>query len=255
MASANAVTRLARKGYPVHSGPERGCARMPAEPGLRHADRTSDGALPAPTRSERPVPAMDPLQLLDTAQDRAAAAVAQVRADQLAWPTPCAGWDVRTCLNKLVTSTRYWVVSLTEGRDDPMLDLGNPPALIGDDPLGVYRAAATACRAAFDQDGILTTIMPAPVPGLVLTGEQMLGVRIFDTTVITWDLARSIGAPHGIDAAQADFAHAVAGVVIPLVAGASDRQRFQAGADPNSFADPVERLVAATGRDPHWQAP
>ena len=93
--------------------------------------------------------------------------------------------------------------------------------------------------------------MPAPVPDLDLTGEQMLGVRIFDTTVITWDLATSIGVAHGIEDDQAELAYQVAQIVIPLVANAPDRRRFQPGPDTLE-RNPVERLVAYTGRDPHW---
>ena len=194
---------------------------------------------------------MDPMQLLDTAQTRAGTVIALVRPEHLSRPTPCVGWDVRTCLNKLVTSTRFWVVSLNEGRRDPFLDLGAPPDLIGSDAVRAYGDAAQACRAAFTDTTVFARTMPAPVPDLDLTGEQMLGVRVFDTTVITWDLATSIGAPHGIDDDQAEFAYQVAQIVIPLVSTAPDRQRFQPG--PAELAGrPIDRLIAYTGRDPHW---
>ncbi len=196
---------------------------------------------------------MDPMTLLDTVQDRAASVVAQISAEQMGAPSACAGWDVRTCLNKLVTSTRYWVVALNEGREDPTLDLGNPPDLIGADALGAYRAAAAACRSAFERPGVFTAMVPCSVPGVQLSGEQMLGVRIFDTTVITWDLATAVGVAHGISDEQADFARAVSEVVLPAVSGASDRQRFQpctVGLDANASA--VDRLIAATGRNPQW---
>lgn len=96
-------------------------------------------------------------------------------------------------------------------------------------------------------------MVPAPVPGVRLSGEQMLGVRIFDTTVITWDLATAVGVAHGITDDQAAFACAVAEVVLPVVSAASDRQRFQPpSAIPDASAGAVERLIAATGRNPHW---
>jgi uncharacterized protein (TIGR03086 family) len=196
---------------------------------------------------------MNPMTLLNDTQDRAAAVISQIRADRLGLASPCTGWDVRTCLNKLITSTRFWVVSLTEGRADPQLDLGAPLDLIGDDPSTAYKAAAAACQQAFALDGILTASVPAPVPGVSLTGEQMLGVRIFDTTVITWDLARAVGVAHGITEDQARFAHQVADIVIPLVAQAPDRSRFQPATTPPDNATEVDKLIAATGRDPMWQ--
>ena len=196
---------------------------------------------------------MDPLTMLDQAQDRAAAVIGQIHPDQLGLPTPCSNWDVRTCLNKLVTSTMFWVTSINEGRRDDHLDLGSPPDLIGDDPLKAYRAAATACRAAFADPAVFSRVMPAPVPDLELTGEQMLGVRIFDTTVITWDLASSIGIDPGIDADQAELAYQVAQIVIPLVDGAPDRRRFQPGA-PRADGSAIDRLIAYTGRDAQWAA-
>jgi uncharacterized protein (TIGR03086 family) len=215
----------------------------------KQATRAQDAHITAIPSKEKYM--MDPMQLMELAQTRAALVIGKVEPAQLAAPTPCAGWTVRTCLNKLVTSTKFWAVALVEGRRDPVLDLISPPDIVGHDPLVAYTDAAEACRKAFTAAGVFERVVPCPIPGLDLTGDQMLGLRIFDTTVITWDVARATDVPHGIDDEQAAFALAVAEVVIPVAANATDHHRFRPAAS-RPGGSPLERLIALTGRDPDW---
>ena len=195
---------------------------------------------------------MEALSILDQTDARAAAVLSRIGSNDLDRPTPCVGWDLKTCLNKLVTSIRFCAIAVSEQRRALELDVTHPPDLIGDDPGDAFRDAADAFRAAITEPAVLERVVPSPVPDLDVTGEQMLSIRIFDTTVITWDLARSIGADPAIDDIQAAYALEVAQVVIPRCLGYTDHQRFQPAWQP-APADNLGRLIAATGRDPNWR--
>jgi uncharacterized protein (TIGR03086 family) len=195
---------------------------------------------------------VEALSILDQTNALAAAVLSRIGSDDLDRPTPCAGWDLKTCVNKLVTSTRFCEIAVSKQRRASELDVTHPPDMIGDNPNDAFRDAADAFRVAITEPAALERLVPSPVPGLDLTGEQMLSIRIFDTTVITWDLARSIGADPEIDEIQAAYALEVAQVVIPRCFGYTDHQRFQPAWQP-APADTLGRLIAATGRDPNWR--
>ena len=87
--------------------------------------------------------------MLDLSQNRAAAVIASISNDQMSLATPCDLWDVKDVINKLVASTRLFTGFGLRQQPDPSLDLINPKDLIGDDPVGVYLAAAKECRDAW----------------------------------------------------------------------------------------------------------
>ncbi|MDG2111569.1 MAG: maleylpyruvate isomerase N-terminal domain-containing protein, partial [Actinomycetota bacterium] len=126
---------------------------------------------------------MNPLELLDQTQSRAATVIAGIGAEHLGLPSPCGSWTVRDELNKLITSTMHMVIAVNEDRNDDYHDLGAPPDLAGEDATAAFDRAAKACREAFSTDGVFERTLHAPVPGVQLPADQLLGVRIFDTTV------------------------------------------------------------------------
>jgi hypothetical protein len=81
---------------------------------------------------------------LDQAQTAAAAVIARLDDDDWARPTPCDEWTVRDVVNKMVASTiTFTAFARREG--PPHYDLVHPAEILGDDPLGVFLAAATDC--------------------------------------------------------------------------------------------------------------
>ena len=84
--------------------------------------------------------------------------------------------------------------------------------------------------------------------------KAVLHARIFDTTILSWDLAKSCELPHYIDDEQASYVLTIAEVLVPNVrsrSAARYKERVEAAED----AALVDRLVAVTGRDPAWSAP
>ncbi|MEM9033099.1 MAG: TIGR03086 family metal-binding protein [Actinomycetota bacterium] len=193
-----------------------------------------------------------PLHVLDLAQTRAAAVIATVRLDQLDRPTPCDLWDVRDVLNKLVASTLVFTSFGRREAPDPTLDLVNPIDIIGDDPLGAFQDAASACRAAWRADGALDGTAPSTVGDA--PAKAVLHARIFDTTVLGTDIARATGVAHGIDELQAAYVLRIARALVPTVRGVSE-ERYRPAVEVSDGVELVDELLAVTGRDPAWQPP
>ncbi len=192
---------------------------------------------------------MDHLELLDTVQKTAAAALAEVERDDLTEPCPCEGWDVAMLLDKMVTSGALFAVLCRGERPGPELNLLFPTEIGRDDPTGAFSAAAADCLDAF-RESLLEGEMMGPL-GVMVPRRAGLMVRAMDCTLNTWDLATAIGGEHRIDDAIAapllDFAHGF----LPKVRQKTDHVRFgepQAGAGE----DPLSQLVALSGRDPSW---
>ena len=196
-------------------------------------------------------PRPDTLHMLDLAQTAAAAVIARVQRDQLLWPTPCDLWTVGDVINKLTASTRVFTSFGLREEPDPSLDLVHPTHIVGDDPLGVYTQAATACRAAWR--------IPGAVDGMALStiGEakarSVLNARIFDTTILTWDVATGCGLAHLITDELATYVLRIAQALVPAVR-AHNEARYKQPVELDETEAMVVRLVAATGRNPAWSA-
>ena len=196
--------------------------------------------------SDRP----DTLQMLDQAQTAAAATLARLTADQHDLPTPCDEWSVIDIVNKLTASTMVFTSFGLREQPDPTLDLINPRHIVGDDPLGAYQQAAAACREAWRADGALDGMALSTIGEA--KARAVLNARIFDTAILTWDVATAIGAPHGISDELATYVLRIARALVPAVRSHNEA-RYKTPVDLDESQPPVRRMIAATGRDPDWQ--
>jgi uncharacterized protein (TIGR03086 family) len=158
-----------------------------------------------------------------------------VRLDQWAWSTPCTEWDVRQLTNHMTRGNLNYVDLLAGGSAAGFLRLRDVDAL-GADPVGAYTRSVRACAEAFAGPGALQRILDYPL-GRV-SGQRALAVRITDSTIHTWDLARAIGVDDGLDAG--------------LVAWIDDHlEEIYAGlAETPTAADSTHRFFAAPGEPP-----
>ena len=192
----------------------------------------------------------DPLHVLDLAQARAAALIAELGPGDWERPTPCTEWSVRDVVNKMTASTQLFAAFGRRERPDPAPDLIDPAEILGDDPLATYLDAAIDCRAAWRADGALEGTAPSTVGEF--PAVPVLNARIFDTTILTWDVATACSLDHRIDDVQAAYVLRVAKALVPTVRAASP-ERYR---EPEALDDTrplVEQMVAATGREPNWQ--
>jgi uncharacterized protein (TIGR03086 family) len=180
-----------------------------------------------------------------------------VRDDQWAAPTPCEGWSVRDLVNHVVAGAQVYTALLDGCSAEVAATFytGNTTAgdftnddILGDDPpLATYRSAAEAVTDAFQAPGALDRMchyLARDMPGGFL-----LAIRINDTLVHTWDLARAIGAD---EALPHDLVEVAWQVVEPLLPRLRPDNGFKRGASGRYGDDaPLQmRWLDAQGRRP-----
>jgi uncharacterized protein (TIGR03086 family) len=149
-------------------------------------------------------------------------------------PTPCDEWDVRSLLNHMLDTQRYFT-GAARGEDvSPPSPV--PPNLLGDDdPVATFDQSRSDLMRAFNEPGVLEQTGPA------------LGIACADQLLHGWDLTKATGQdatmPVGLPAVAYDMIHGRftdeqrQGVFKPEVAVAAD-------------ASSQDKLLAYTGRDP-----
>ncbi|WDT54471.1 TIGR03086 family metal-binding protein [Streptomyces sp. G7(2002)] len=169
-----------------------------------------------------------------------AALVAAVRPEDLALPTPCAGWSVRQLLDHMVWEN-LMATSIAEDapRDDHTADH------LGDDHRAAFDDSVRAALAAFTGSGMLRrTYGPYEAPGAMIVQQVVVELLAHG-----WDLARATGAPTGLAPEAAEETLAAA----RRIYGAAPRTEGSSFA-PERPAPPgasaTDRLAAFLGRDP-----
>ena len=167
----------------------------------------------------------------------------QVRAAQLALPTPCASWDVRALINHFVGSARGWAAMLdgTAGADPA-------PDYAAGDYLAAYEESLRIAQAAFTTEDALERVVRMPqgeFPGMVL-----LGFATTDQFVHGWDLARAIGLPTaGLDPELAETLLAQARLAVTADYRGPDGIAVFGPEQPAPAGAPAsDRLAAFLGR-------
>ncbi len=153
--------------------------------------------------------------------------------DQLDAPTPCDGWDVRTLLDHMLETQRFFIASARgEGASPPS---PTPPRLLSDDPVGDFERGRAQLLEAFGDPDVQEKTGPA------------LGVAFSDQLLHGWDLARATGQ----DTTMPDDC---ARVAYDTIHGRfTDEQRkgvFKPEIDVSPDAPAQARLLAYTGRAP-----
>ncbi|MGI9624922.1 MAG: TIGR03086 family metal-binding protein [Acidimicrobiales bacterium] len=191
----------------------------------------------------------DTLRMLDLAQTGAASVIAQMTEADFSRPTPCDQWSAMDIVNKMTASTIVFTSFGNREEPDPGLDLVNPKHIVGDDPLGSYLRAAEACRETWRTPGALDGMALSTIGEA--KARAVLNARIFDTTILTWDLAAACDLVHPITDELATYVLRIAEALVPAVR-AHNEARYKPPADLGPDAPLIDRLVAAAGRDPHW---
>ncbi|MEU4744468.1 TIGR03086 family metal-binding protein [Actinosynnema sp. NPDC023658] len=185
---------------------------------------------------------------IDRAIDMTALIVEGITDDELAGPTPCPGWDVRTELNHLVGGMRIFAAELTG--TDP--GAAHEDDWLGGDPQASYAIAADLDRAAWGrlEDLNATAVrlgfgeVPGPMAALIHLTELLAHGA---------DLALATGQHHLID-------EALCAELLAVMRGMD----FSAFRRPGMFgpaaastddAPAHRRMLAFLGRDPSTTSP
>jgi uncharacterized protein (TIGR03086 family) len=174
----------------------------------------------------------DPLDLYKRASQWTTSKVAGATS-KLEASTPCDQWDVRTLMNHMLETQRYFIGA---GRgEDASPPSPNPPEILGNDPLADFEQARKDMLSTYGSPGVIEKTGPS------------LGIAFSDQLLHGWDLAKSTGQdskmPEGLPEAAYDMIHGRftddqrKGVFKPEVAVPAD-------------SSAQEKLLAYTGRTP-----
>ena len=174
----------------------------------------------------------DPLDLYERASAWTSSKVAGAT-ESLDAPTPNDQWDVRTLLNHMLETQRYFV-GAARG-EDISPPAPNPPELLGDDPLADFEQARSDVLSTYGEPGVIEKTGPS------------LGIAFSDQLLHGWDLAKATGQdatmPEGLPEAAYDMIHG----------RFTDDQRkgvFKPEIEVPPDAPPQDKLLAYTGRKP-----
>jgi uncharacterized protein (TIGR03086 family) len=154
-------------------------------------------------------------------------------ATQIDAPTPCDDWDVRTLLDHMLETQRYFL-GAARG-EDASPPSPTPPKLITDDPAADFEQTRGDMLQAFGEPGVVEKTGPA------------LGIAFSDQLLHGWDLARATGQddtmPEGLPEAAYQVIHG----------RFTDEERkgvFKPEVTVPADASPQDKLLAYTGRQP-----
>jgi len=147
--------------------------------------------------------------------------------------TPCDKWNVRTVLNHMLDSMRYFTESPSD--ESARLPDPTPPDVVGDDPVKKYEEAREATIRVYQEPGVIEKTGPS------------LGIAFVDQLVHGWDVAKATGqdATMPDDLAQAAF-QMVDGRMPPEKRGGM----FKPAIPMPDNASAQEKLLAYGGRRP-----
>jgi uncharacterized protein (TIGR03086 family) len=151
--------------------------------------------------------------------------------DKLDSPTPCDDWDVRTLLNHMLQTQRYFIAAGRGESGTP--PSATPPDVLSDDPVSDFAEGRDELLAVFAEPGVQDQTGPA------------LGIAFADQLLHGWDLARATSQDATMPPECAEIAYDTihgrftdeerVGVFKPELAAAPD-------------SGPQEKLLAYVGR-------
>ncbi len=169
--------------------------------------------------------------------------LAGVTPDHLGRPTPCEDWDLATVLLHVAEGVDTLMTCLPD--EYPCEDPG-PLRSVADLRDRCQLMLAAWSRAVDDRSGERDEV-PCAWGGVTLPHRVVALVGGLELTVHAWDIARAIGSP-------GPYAEALAADLLPWTPLLLEETA--AFTPPRAWPDgapPLERLVAATGRDPLWR--
>jgi len=188
---------------------------------------------------------MEPFAALEAAVDSFGQRLGMVGEADWSRPTPCDGWSVLDLCSHVVGGNTM-AVRLLDGAStaEAVTDLTTP---LAGNPVDAFAATATAQLAAFEQPGALERIVHHPA--MDMPGAQLLGFRIGDLTLHSWDLARAIAQSEELDTELVRFVWDGLQPMAPFIGQIGVFGTGPSGEVPDD-APLQRRLLDLTGRRP-----
>lgn len=170
---------------------------------------------------------------------------ARLAPDPAAWdrPSPCEGWTARDVLGHVIALQRNMASSIAGG--EPAYDPfhSRPAEYAGDDPLATWRSTMDAMLEALDHPDVIHR--EVVTFGRSTEVDKMIAFNVADTTIHSWDLARTFGVDDRIDPA-------LVGRVLTQMERVGDKMRgpgiFGPAIEVGPDADDQTRFLAISGR-------
>ena len=189
---------------------------------------------------------MDQLAALDRARHEFERRLREVGPGDWDRPTPCEGWTVRDLVVHVMVGQRMAALLVRGGSREAAEALFDG-ATLPDDVLAEFDAGADDQAAAFAEDGAMDRIAAHPAGDFPV--GVLLGLRVTDATLHTWDLARAIGADETLSPDLMEHVWASVEPIAPVLA-ASGRFGEGPSGGVGDQAALQTRLLDATGRRP-----
>jgi uncharacterized protein (TIGR03086 family) len=161
--------------------------------------------------------------------------------DDWAAATPCPGWDVHYLVAHVLGGNRFATMVLDGETWEQAMTAVMSATQVGEDPTADFDDTAATQRAAFSRHGALAQTVSHPLGEF--PGQRLLGMRVFDIAVHSWDLAVAIGQDGTLDELLSDY-------VLTTVEGEVPGMGF--GIQPLGNAGPnagsMDRLLDLAGR-------
>lgn len=172
--------------------------------------------------------------------------IERVQADQLAAPTPCTEWDVRSLLDHIVGTLQLGASLLSGAAPIVAMAPGGLPDgdLVGDDAVKAYRLGVEMLLASATDEALDGT---HATPFGEMPGTMLAGFTTLDVLVHGWDLAKATGQDATLDEQLADQ---VLGFAHQTLTDDTRGTRIAPAITVAADASATDRLVAFLGREP-----
>jgi uncharacterized protein (TIGR03086 family) len=191
---------------------------------------------------------------LESAANRMTELLRGIADDQLDDPTPCGDYTLAALVDHVGRVAFNFTAAATktvgpEASESPLGDASHLPA---DWRTRIPRDLAGVAPAWRDPDAYVGMTRAG---GVDLPGEMAAVVALEELVIHGWDVARAIGRPYECDDAELDVVNGF----VAQIASADPAVRGDAYAEPVTVTDDdnlsyLDRVVALSGRDPHWTA-
>lgn len=169
-------------------------------------------------------------------------AVELIEDEQWETATPCEDWNVRVLVNHVV---------LAEALVGPLLKRETTSSassidadLLGPNPMSAWRGTALQAISAVKTPGALEQVLDLDVGAV--EAKQLIGFRISDNVVHSWDIRRAIGADETIPEGLAEY---LLHFWLPSALEISKTGMYGKALEPPQGANAGVRLLALLGRD------
>jgi uncharacterized protein (TIGR03086 family) len=158
-------------------------------------------------------------------------------------PTPCDEWSVYDLVNHVVVGARAYARML-EGctREESIAIFASN--VIDDDPFGSFQRHALEVNQAFRQPGSLERVCHHPYRDF--PAADLIGIRMADDLIHTWDLAHAVGGDEHLDDDLVREAWRIVEPILPALPATGDFAAPSGEVDDSISLQ--ARLLNAVGR-------